>query len=169
MVEEPGLDVETAGVSGERPVRPHHPMTRNDDGNRIGPIGSSDGSRRTRATHARRLFAIRDRGAKGDGAQSLPCRSAKRCSDETDRQIEVATPTLEVFLELGQRLIADGRSPRRHPTAMAPPGLCGRTDRDFDDCVVIDNDDHRAQGAGERLGANRSHIGILELESRHQL
>ena len=66
MVEEPGLSFESTAVAGERSRRPDHPVTGDDDRDRVGAVGGADGAR-----GARRSQRFRDRAI----ARRLPGRN----------------------------------------------------------------------------------------------
>src|SRR5260370_11310794 len=79
VFEQGSLAFDPPAVSGQVAVFTHHPVTRNDNGNRIGGAGASDGPRGLGLAQRFRNLAVGARGPIGNAPQRFPHALLKRC------------------------------------------------------------------------------------------
>ncbi len=100
VVEQPCLGVDAAGEPGEGAVRPHHPVTWNDDRDRIPTVRCADGACLATITHPLRLLAV----ALGVGVRNRtkcgPRRLLEVGADRIERHVEARASAGEVLGEL---------------------------------------------------------------------
>lgn len=82
------LPLETAGEAGERAVRAHDAMTRDDDGDRVASDGGTDRAGRPCLADPLRQLAVGGRLADGDPSQLLPDAQLERRALRVERQVE---------------------------------------------------------------------------------
>src|SRR5688572_18152374 len=100
MCEQPLLALDAAAVSGQRPVRSDHAMTRDDHRNRIRAVGRTDRTNRGRLADATRELAVRDRVAVRKLEQRVPDRQLKWCSARRELEIERLALARKIFVDL---------------------------------------------------------------------
>src|SRR5688572_23808525 len=100
VVEQPGLALDAAAEAGEVTVGADHPVARDDDRQRVAPVGGAHGAGEVAVAEATGLLAIAHRLPIGDRAQRLPGGELERRPLRGEGNVELETITGEVLVEL---------------------------------------------------------------------
>src|SRR5271155_2605230 len=126
MREQPALARDSSAESGQRAIRSDHPMTRHHDRDGIAAVGEAHRARCLRITDTLSLLAVGTGFAIGYLQEVAPGTPLKFRAVETQRQVELAPLSLEVFLELAGGLPQRLRRRIEHPAVEIGRQLTGR-------------------------------------------
>ena len=104
--EQLALAFDAPAVARQTAIAAHDPMTRNDDGQRIGATGLRHGAHRACATNALRDVGVRRGAPGGDLAQGLPHLLLKRGAARIDAQCEALPGRLDQAHDIRQHALA---------------------------------------------------------------
>ena len=100
MLQEPLLTPETPGIASELAIRPDHPMTGKENGQRVLPIGHTHGPDGILIAKLTSQMTIGKGMSERDPGQGLPDRLLKRCSFGNPGDRERLALPLEIFIQL---------------------------------------------------------------------
>jgi hypothetical protein len=149
------LDLDAPPEAGERAVGADHPVAGNDDTDRVGGVGAADGAGGGGIAQAGGELTVAERPAVGDPPEAPPHRLLERCAPELHVEIEVASRSLEVLLNL----IGDVPAAPRVPDDR-PPQPGGRPFDRFvreenqprDGAALVDGDEDLPRGRRNDVG-----------------
>ena len=100
MAQQPTLRIYSCGVPGQRALRPHNPVTRHDDRNRI--LTDCRSYRLVSLWNSHRLgqFAVSDRRPVGNAEYPVPSLALKRSAAQIQPHLETCPLAVEVFIDL---------------------------------------------------------------------
>jgi hypothetical protein len=102
MGQQPFFAIETAAEAGQRAVGTDHPMTGNDDSDRIAAIREADGPRSVGIVQALGELSVAARLTERNFCQFAPDALLKLGAIHAQRQIEFAALAGEIFFQLAR-------------------------------------------------------------------